>query len=40
VRQLLGRLKVPFTTTTTIFRPGRFARGQQPTHELGPSHKH
>ena len=40
VRQLLGRLKVPFTTTTTIFRPGRFARGQQPTHELGPSHRH
>ncbi len=40
VRQLLGRLKVPFTTTTAIFRPGRFARGPQPTHELGPSHKH
>lgn len=40
VRQLLDRLKVPFTATTAIFRPGRFARGQQPTHELGPSHKH
>lgn len=40
VRQLLDRLKVPFKTTTAIFRPGRFARGQQPTHELGPSHKH
>ena len=40
VRQLLDRLKVPFTPTTAIFRPGRFARGVQPTHELGPSHKH
>ena len=40
VRQLLSRLKVPFTPTTAIFRPGRFARGQQPSHELGPSHKH
>lgn len=40
VRQLLDRLRVPFTATTAIFRPGRFARGNQPTHELGPSHKH
>ncbi len=40
VRQLLERLKVPFTATTAIFRPGRFARGEQPTHELGTSHKH
>lgn len=40
VRQLLDRLKVPFTPTTAIFRPGRFARGNQPTHELGPSHQH
>lgn len=40
VRQLLGRLQVPFTPTTAIFRPGRFARGNQPTHELGQSHKH
>lgn len=40
VRQLLDRLKVPFQPTTAIFRPGRFARGQQPTHDLGPSHKH
>ncbi len=40
VRQLLDRLKVPFTQTTAIFRPGRFARGNQSTHELGPSHKH
>ncbi len=40
VRQLFARLKVPFQPTTAIFRPGRFARGQQPTHDLGPSHKH
>lgn len=40
VRQLLIRLKVPFTPTTAIFRPGRFARGAQPNHDLGPSHKH
>jgi urease accessory protein len=40
IRQLLERLKVPYRPTTAIFRPGRFARGAQPTHELGPSHKH
>lgn len=40
VRQLFARLKVPFQPTTAIFRPGRFARGQQPTHDLGPSHRH
>jgi urease accessory protein len=40
VRQLLVRLKVPFTTTTAVFRPGRFARGNLATHELGPSHQH
>ena len=40
VRQLLDRLKVPFNPTTAIFRPGRFARGDQSTNELGPSHKH
>lgn len=40
VRQLLERLKVPYRATTAIFRPGRFARGAQSTHELGPSHKH
>ena len=40
VRQLLERLKVPFRQTTAVFRPGRFARGNQSTHELGPSHKH
>lgn len=40
VRQLLERLKVPFKQTTAVFRPGRFARGTQPSHELGPSHQH
>lgn len=40
VRQLLERLKVPFKSTTAIFRPGRFARGNLPTHDLGSSHKH
>jgi urease accessory protein len=40
VRQLLDRLKVPYRSITAIFRPGRFARGAQPTHELGASHKH
>lgn len=40
VRALLDRLKVPFKPTTAVFRPGRFARGQQPSHELGASHKH
>jgi urease accessory protein len=39
-RQLLERLKVPYRQTTAVFRPGRFARGNQPNHELGPSHKH
>jgi urease accessory protein len=40
VRQLLERLKVPYKPTTAIFRPGRFARGNLPIHELGPSHQH
>jgi urease accessory protein len=40
VRQLLDRLKVPFTPTTAVFRPGRFVRGNLPTQELGPGHKH
>jgi len=40
VRQLLGRLKVPFKPTTAVFRPGRFARGNLATHDLGPSHQH
>ncbi len=40
VRQLLDRLKVPFKATTAVFRPGRFARGNLPTQELGPGHRH
>ena len=40
MRNLLDRLKVPFRPTTAIFRPGRFARGNLPTHDLGPSHQH
>jgi urease accessory protein len=40
VRQLLARLKVPYTTTNAVFRPGRFARGTLSSHELGPSHQH
>ena len=41
VRQLLERLKVDYRPTTALFRPGRFARGNQSaSHELGPSHRH
>lgn len=40
VRQLLGRLQVPFKPVVAIFRPGRFARGNLPTQDLGPSHRH
>jgi urease accessory protein len=40
VRQLLDRLKISYRPTSAIFRPGRFVRGAQPTHDLGPSHKH
>lgn len=40
VRQLLARLDVRYRATTAVFRPGRFARGQLPTHELGASHQH
>jgi urease accessory protein len=40
VRHLLERLQVAYTRTSAVFRPGRFARGTQPTHELGPSHRH
>jgi len=40
VRQLLERLNVPFRPATAIFRPGRFARGNLSTHDLGPSHQH
>ena len=39
-RQLLERLKVPYRSTTAIFRPGRFARGALSSHDLGASHKH
>jgi urease accessory protein len=40
VRELLGRLSVPFTATTAVFRPGHFKRGALPAQELGPSHRH
>jgi urease accessory protein len=40
VRQLLDRLKVPFRSTTAVFRPGHFVRGPKSAHELGPSHQH
>ena len=41
VRQLLERLNVPFQSTTAVFRPGRFARGNHSaSHELGSSHRH
>ena len=40
MRHLLERLQVPFTCTTALFRPGRFARGNLNPDELGPSHKH
>lgn len=40
IRALLGRLDVPFKSTTAVFRPGRFARGNRRTHELGASHQH
>jgi urease accessory protein len=39
-RQLLAKLEMSFTEEVRIFRPGHFARGQQPPHELGPSHQH
>jgi hypothetical protein len=37
---LLARLNVPFKPVVAIFRPGRFARGNLPTQDLGPSHRH
>ncbi|HEY4246364.1 MAG TPA: urease accessory protein UreE [Lacunisphaera sp.] len=40
VRQLLARLKVPYSPTIAIFSPGRFVRGNLPANELGSSHKH
>jgi len=39
-RQLLDRLNVPYRAITAVFRPGRFARGHEQPHEIGPSHKH
>jgi urease accessory protein len=39
VRQLLERIGVPYRATSAVFRPGRFARGEQ-IHDLGTSHKH
>ncbi len=44
VRRLLERLGVPFSETTAVFRPGRFARGdnsqKSQIDELGASHRH
>jgi urease accessory protein len=40
VRQLLDRLQVPYRPISALFRPGRFSRGSQQPHEIGPSHKH
>ena len=40
VRRLLERLQVPYRTANAIFRPGRFVRGAQTSHELGTSHRH
>jgi urease accessory protein len=40
VKRLLERLNVAYRPTTAVFRPGRFARGNLPTHELGTSHTH
>lgn len=46
VRRLLDRIGISYRETKAVFRPGRFARGDDknneapPTHELGPSHKH
>lgn len=39
-RQLLARLGVAFAPDHLVFRPGHFARGVLPAHELGPSHRH
>lgn len=40
IRNLLDRLKVPYRSSTAVFRPGRFSRGAQPSHDLGSSHQH
>lgn len=39
-RQLLGRLRVEFSATTAVFRPGRFKRSASALNDLGPSHRH
>ena len=41
-RQLFDRIKIAYTPTTAVFRPGRFARGEAvaAAQDLGPSHKH
>ncbi len=40
MRALLDRLQVQYRATIAVFRPGRFARGVQQSHELGTSHRH
>lgn len=46
VRRLLDRIGISYRETTAVFRPGRFARGNDKasnsatTHEFGTSHKH
>jgi urease accessory protein len=40
MRQLLGRLRIPFEPTSAVVRPGRFARGGLATQDSGPSHRH
>ena len=39
-RRLLEKIGLPFTADILIFRPGYFARGPLPAHELGSSHQH
>jgi urease accessory protein len=41
-RRLLERIQIPYTSTTAVFRPGRFKRSVTApvVDELGPSHKH
>lgn len=41
-RRLLERIQIPYTTTTAVFRAGRFKRSVTAplVDELGPSHKH
>lgn len=40
VRKLFDRLAVPYRPIAGVFRPGRFVRGNQPSHDFGPSHQH